>query len=242
MIATTCCWRAGNGWTSPLPQPDDRASLVIATADNGALDAAAASGADPLGEQPVGAERLVERSFGNVLQELDGRSPLGVFEDYLGELAVGLPANASLLPLLVSDPDDMTVPRTALQIHDDGTMTLSGDIAQGASARVLRSSASALTHAAEIAAKEARLDGDEFVLANSGFGRRLVLGEHVEDELDAVVGAFDVGTVVMGCWTYGAWLPTGDGEPRRNEVRDQSMTIATLRERGATNERPNDGS
>jgi hypothetical protein len=46
-----------------------------------------------------GIEREVTRSEENVLFEIDGRSALSLYKDYLGELAAGLPANALLFPL-----------------------------------------------------------------------------------------------------------------------------------------------
>jgi hypothetical protein len=47
------------------------------------------------GWDPFGPERLVTRSKGNVLFELDGRPALGLYKQYLGEHAKGLPATPS---------------------------------------------------------------------------------------------------------------------------------------------------
>ena len=44
------------------------------------------------GWDPFGPERLITRSEGNVLYELDGRPALELYKEYLGEMASGLPA------------------------------------------------------------------------------------------------------------------------------------------------------
>ncbi len=43
----------------------------------------------------VGPERIVTRSKGNELYELDGRPALELYKEYLGERASGLPATGS---------------------------------------------------------------------------------------------------------------------------------------------------
>jgi hypothetical protein len=53
------------------------------------------------GWDPFGPERLITRSRGNVLLELDGRPALGLYKQYLGEHAHGLPATGLLFPLSV---------------------------------------------------------------------------------------------------------------------------------------------
>jgi hypothetical protein len=178
----------------------------------------------------VGPERLVTRSFGNVLHELDGRPAAGVYEEYLGPLATELPASASLRPLQIRDLDDNLLCRTPLRVHDDGSLTMSGDVAQGTMATLLRSSADGLIHATAIAAKEARLNGDQLVLGLGGYGRRRALGTRIEEELEALVAAFDDDVndapAVVTSWTYGALSPTEHGV----DVHDQTMTITTLSE------------
>src|SRR5439155_9271156 len=51
------------------------------------------------GWDPFGPERLITRSKGNVLYELDGHSALDLYKKYLGEHAGDLPASGLLFPL-----------------------------------------------------------------------------------------------------------------------------------------------
>jgi hypothetical protein len=51
------------------------------------------------GWDPFGPERVVTRSQDNILYELDGKSALGLYKQYLGTHAAGLPATGLLFPL-----------------------------------------------------------------------------------------------------------------------------------------------
>src|SRR6202011_4808483 len=68
-----------------------------------------------------GPERLVTRSQGNVLVELDGRPALELYKEYLGELASGLPATGLLFPLALraNADDDKSLVRTILAVDED---------------------------------------------------------------------------------------------------------------------------
>jgi hypothetical protein len=181
-----------------------------------------------------GPERLVTRSYGNVLYELDGRPVLGLYHEYLGDKAADLPAAGLFFPLEVRDLDNRTTVRTVLQVNDqDGSMTFAGDIAQGASAQLMRASTDSLVHGAHLAAKQACLGGkEELAIAVSCVGRRMVLGERTDEELEAALEAFAPATAMVGFYAYGELSPT-DGV---SELHNQTMTITTLRERNTLDE------
>jgi hypothetical protein len=187
------------------------------------------------GWHPLGPERLVTGCIGRVVHHLDGRPPLAVYEDYLGPLADDLPASASMLPMSVRDLDDRTVLRSPVGIdRTRGTVTMAGDVSQGATAQLLRASVDGLLHGAELAAKAARIDTADadphLALAFSGVGRRMSLGARSDEEPDAVRRSIGAAASVVGCWTYGELGPDGDHRPARHDVHNQTMTITTLRE------------
>jgi hypothetical protein len=70
----------------------------------------------------LGPERVITRSEGNVLLELDGHPALELYKSYLGERAVGLPATALLFPLAVRASGGATArlsaPSWELMSHD----------------------------------------------------------------------------------------------------------------------------
>ena len=103
-----------------------------------------------------GPSRLVTRSKGNVLYELDGRPALVLYKDYLGDRASGLPATALLFPLALRKDlsDDAPVVRTILAV-DEATqsMTFAGDIPEGYMAQLVRANFDRLVDGAQNAAE-----------------------------------------------------------------------------------------
>src|SRR5207245_7653999 len=71
------------------------------------------------GWDSFGPERLITRSKGNVLYELDGHSALDLYKKYLGEHAGDLPASGLLFPLsLRTTEGERGVVRTILGINE----------------------------------------------------------------------------------------------------------------------------
>lgn len=192
-----------------------------------------------------GPERRVTRSEGNVLHELDGRPALALYRHYLGELAEGLPATALRFPLAVrEDGESEATVRTVLAVDDDAqTMTFAGDIPQGWRAQLMRSSVDRLVDGAATAggmcrtraAADARGGGaaaeagnDTLGVAVSCVGRRLVLGERTEEEIEATLRALGSETTLVGFYSYGEIAPDASGYC---DLHNQTMTVVTYRER-----------
>ncbi|MFN8021379.1 MAG: FIST N-terminal domain-containing protein [Acidimicrobiales bacterium] len=179
------------------------------------------------GWHPVGPERLVTSSHGNVVHEIDGAPPAELYREYLGALADEFVANGSMLPLEVRDLDDRRTLRSLRAVRDDGSIVVSGDVAQGASVRLLRASAADLLLDAELAGKAAWMDGPAAALVISSAGRRRVLGERADDEALAALGSMPAGMPSLAAWTYGALVHDGE----LTDVHDESICVVTLRER-----------
>ena len=144
------------------------------------------------GWDSFGPARRVTRSLGNVLFELDGESALALYKTYLGDHASALPGSALLFPLLLEDPSggDGLV-RTVLAVDEAaGSMTFAGDVPQGAQARLMKANFDLLVDGAcgSASASSRRLDGSraELAILISCVGRKLVLRQRVEEEVEAV--------------------------------------------------------
>jgi hypothetical protein len=105
------------------------------------------------GWDPFGPERLVTCSKANVLFELDGRPALGLYKQYLGEHAKGLPATGLLFPLSVRVKSGETaLVRTILAVDEQQqSMTFAGDVSEGAYARLTKATVDRLVGGGEIA-------------------------------------------------------------------------------------------
>ncbi|MEO0510354.1 MAG: FIST C-terminal domain-containing protein [Verrucomicrobiota bacterium] len=177
-----------------------------------------------------GPERVVTRSSGNVLFELDGQPALKLYKTYLGDQAEQLPASALRFPLCVQ-PDDgqSSVVRTILSIDEEhDSMTFAGDIPAGASVHFMRASYEDLIDGADAAAVQARKHDEELVMCVSCVGRRIVLGQRTEEELECVRETFGSFPVIAGFYSYGELAPTGDEQAC--QLHNQTMTITSFRE------------
>lgn len=179
-----------------------------------------------------GPERRVTRSKGNVLYELDGRPALALYKEYLGERAAGLPATGLLFPLALRKNAHETTPvvRTILAVDDAAqSMTFAGDIQQGHLAQLMRANFDRLVDgahgAAEMISKGA--EGDVLAIAISCVGRRLVLGERIEEEVEATLDELPEGTQQIGFYSYGEISPYVDGG---SDLHNQTMTLTTISE------------
>lgn len=185
------------------------------------------------GWQPFGPERIVTRSSGSVLHDLDGRSALALYEDCLGDHAGGLPGSGLLFPLAVrTDDPTRAVVRAVMGIdRERRTMTFGGDIPEGAYARLMRASTDKLVGGAGDAAAECASQlaaPPDFALLISCVGRRLLMKQRVEEELEAARDVFGASTRLAGFYSYGEIAPFSAGEP--SQLHNQTMTITGFSE------------
>lgn len=181
-----------------------------------------------------GPERIVTRSEANVLFELDGKPALPLYKEYLGERAAGLPGTALLFPLSVwsEGSADSKLVRTILGV-DEATESIvfAGDIPQGWRARLMRANFDRLIQGAEASALMTRRSEDSgapcLSIAISCVGRRMVLGERTEEELESVLGVLPSGTKQVGFYSYGELSPFANGACM---LQNQTMTLTTIAE------------
>jgi hypothetical protein len=186
------------------------------------------------GWDPFGPERRITRSEGNVLFELDGQPALALYERYLAEHAAGLPASGLLFPLTVrAERDDLGVVRTILAVdRERGSLTFAGDVPQGHFARLMRANFDRLVDGASGAARTSHdaLGGGaaELAILISCVGRKLVLKQRVEEEVEGAQRVLGSGVVMTGFYSYGEISPFTPGA--RCELHNQTMSITTLAE------------
>ncbi|MEM7181962.1 MAG: FIST N-terminal domain-containing protein [Spirochaetota bacterium] len=185
------------------------------------------------GWDPFGPERLITKSKQNVLYELDGKSALELYKKYLGPEAEQLPSSALLFPLsikLANNPDPIV--RTILTIDEkEQSMTFAGDMPEGVYARLMRANFDRLIDAASFAANKSlnQLQGPpELALLISCVGRKLVLGQRVDEEVESIENLFGKRTYLTGFYSYGEISPMV--RSGTCELHNQTMTITTLSE------------
>jgi hypothetical protein len=186
------------------------------------------------GWDTFGPERLITRSRSNVLYELDGRSALDLYKQYLGEHAAGLPATALLFPLaLRGEQEGYRVVRTVLGIDEkEQSMIFAGDMPEGTYARLMKANFDRLIEGAGDAARSGLKRLGEFTpdvaVLISCVGRKLVLKQRVEEEVECVREVLGPGPVLTGFYSYGEICP--HGAVAQCELHNQTMTITAFAE------------
>jgi hypothetical protein len=186
------------------------------------------------GWDPFGPERVITRSQGNVLFELDGQSALGIYKKYLGEHAQGLPAAGLLFPLSIrTRTGEEGIVRTILAVSEEHqSMTFAGDIPQGAYARFMKANFERLIDGSQGAAiASAGAMGSvpaELAVLVSCVGRKLVLKQRIEEEVEAVCDILGKRTCLAGFYSYGEISPFMVGA--KSALHNQTMTITTMAE------------
>ncbi len=185
------------------------------------------------GWDPFGPERIITKSDGNILYEVDNRSALDLYKQYLGEHAEGLPATGLLFPLSLRKGKGEMV-RTILAINEqEQSMTFAGDVPEGSYARLMKANFDRLIDGATLTAKNTQhtpiLSSPELAILISCVGRKLVLKQRVEEEVEAVQDILGENTVMTGFYSYGEISPFASGEGCT--LHNQTMTITTLSEK-----------
>jgi len=187
------------------------------------------------GWEPFGPARKVTRSNGNVLHELDGEPALDIYRRYLGEHATALPASGLLFPFAMLGEDHSAVGliRTILGIDEaSGSLILAGEIDPDGYLRLMHASTDKLVNGAESAA-EASLgkfqgSGDSVAILVSCVGRKLVMGDRVDEEVEAVGKVLGSTCAITGFYSYGEISPFTPGGTCK--LHNQTMTITCLSE------------
>lgn len=187
------------------------------------------------GWEPFGPVRRVTKSVNNVLYELDGEPALAIYKKYLGDKAKDLPGAGLLYPfaILKENQDTSGTIRTILAVNEaDQSVTLAGDIPMNGIVRLMHANNDKLVDGAKNAAEQATSkvtsqDQNALGILISCVGRKLVMGEDTDDELDAVKEVFGK-MMTTGFYSYGEICETGFSECK---LHNQTMTITYISEK-----------
>ena len=186
------------------------------------------------GWTPFGPERIVTKSDGNILHELDNKPALDLYKTYLGEeKSKQLPSAALMYPLNVQvEQEKHSFVRTVLNIDEDtNTMTLAGDIPQNSKVQLMMTNVDHIANSTEIAAREAinsRKKAPELAILMSCIGRKLVLDQRVEEEVEEIVEVIGDEVTVAGFYSYGEIAPFYG--LMSCQLHNQTMTITLISE------------
>lgn len=148
-------------------------------------------------------------------------------------LAKDLPGSGLRFPLSIRlTEQDEPVIRTLLAVDAAAqSLTFAGDVPQGGFCRLMKTEIDALIDGSGVAATAAKFSTDGrpgLCLIVSCVGRRLVMGQLTEEELDIVRERLGPTYAITGFYSYGELAPFADVIGCR--LHNQTMTLTTLSE------------
>lgn len=185
------------------------------------------------GWREFGSDRMITKSQGNVLHELDHQPALDLYKTYLGEFADDLPNSGMRFPLSIRrQGGEPEVIRTLLAIDEKNkSITFAGDVPEGYLARLMKPDVDMLIDGAKLAAQQITQvpGGQALGLVVSCMGRKIVMSQLVEEELDALEAVLGDQVELTGFYSYGEIAPFAN---RRDQcqLHNQTMTLTAIYE------------
>lgn len=185
------------------------------------------------GWSTFGPERIITKSEANILYEIDDQPALDLYKKYLGDKANRLPEASLLYPLNVTPKGKkQPVVRTILGIDNENqSMTLAGDVPINSRVQLMMASVDAIAEGANEAAKLAmknRKTPPQLALLVSCVGRKLVMNQRVEEEIERVQEVVGEQTAITGFYSYGEMAPFSNHT--FCDLHNQTMTLTLISE------------
>ncbi len=185
------------------------------------------------GWRQFGPTRTITKSKKNVLYEIDGENALDLYKTYLGVYADKLPGSALLFPLSIKENNSEEIVRTILNVDAvNKTMTFAGNVSEGAKVRLMKTTLDNIVDAASEASDQCKSSGesknDTLAILISCVGRKIILGNRIDEEFDAVRESLGVDVILSGFYSYGEIAPFTPF--MKCQLHNQTIAITTMYE------------
>jgi len=166
------------------------------------------------GATPLGAERTITKSNKNVLYEVDGKSAISFYEEFLGDKIYKTDHLLIQYPIAMSKDykvQENELIRTPFGLDaENKTITFTGEVPEGSKIRMMMAATDNLLEGANNAAKalashhKLSADKDCLVIPVSCLTRKLVMGEFTDEEVETIRESFQSQKcVVNGFYAFG---------------------------------------
>jgi hypothetical protein len=138
-----------------------------------------------------------------------------------------------LFPLSIrANGGNISLVRTILSVNEkDKSLTFAGNMPEGDYARLMKANFDRLIEGASTAAQNSmsKITGQpDLAILISCVGRKLVLDQRIEEEIEEVRTIYGSKTAITGFYSYGEISPSFNF--LKCELHNQTMTITTLTE------------
>jgi len=186
------------------------------------------------GWDEFGVLRKITKSKNNIVYEIDDQPALELYKKYLGEYAKDLPGSGLRFPFSVRsvEDDEHSVIRTVLGVDEESqSLIFAGDVPEGYMARLMKTNIDGLIDGSEIAAKRIEKSNTKNALGLviSCVGRRIVLNQLTDEELESISDTLGENVQLVGFYSYGELAPFSD-ELMSCQLHNQTMTLTVIYE------------
>ena len=185
------------------------------------------------GWDEYGDEMVLTRGEGRIIHELDGKPALGLYKDFLGEDAEGLPGSSLWYPLSVSPyGKEENLVRNVYSVDEvNQTLSLGEAVKEGSKIRFMRAVFDDLLTGVDQTAKTAggMLDQKvDLAIVVSCIARKLLFGPTIHQEIASIRQHIGQEAGLIGFYSYGEICPVSRSFAQLNH---QMLTITVFSEK-----------
>ncbi len=199
------------------------------------------------GWDPFGPDRLITKSKDNVLYEFDGRSALNLYRQYLGQYARSLEASGFFFPqspdlldsglmfplaVRIGDSQNRVIRAIIGMNEEEQSLIFGGSVPERSYARMMRGRIEHLIDGVRAAGTSSTRNLDssapQLSILVSCTGRRYVLKQRTEEEVEAVSAVLGDQAVLTGFYSMGEIAPIVAGG--QAELHNETMIVTTFAE------------
>lgn len=168
---------------------------------------------------PVGLPKTVTKSHGAIVEEIDNKPAVSIYEEYFGKKAEELRAEplaimAITYPLGISvEGSEELLIRDPITVDDKGAITCAAEIPEGSEVRLMIGNKDEAISAAKDAAQKAlsQLNGapPKAVIIFNCIARNKLFGNDASEEIRAIQSIMGAEVPLIGFYTYGEQAPIG---------------------------------
>lgn len=185
------------------------------------------------GWSEFGTDRIITKSKENIVYEIDHEPALDLYKRYLGEYAKELPSSGLRFPLSIKEnQNDPEIIRTLLSVDEnEKSITFAANVPQGYIARLMKPEIDILIDAASKVAKGIPRANEKSALGLvvSCIGRKIILDQLVEEELEAIENILGINVHLTGFYSYGEIAPFLENK-LNCQLHNQTMTLTAIYE------------
>jgi len=193
------------------------------------------------GWQPLGRPLFVTKSAGNIVNQIDGKSAVRIYEEYFDksfeEIKKSIAGMSILYPLGIFLPyEEEYLLRNITRVDNDGSLICQGDIAQGSQIRLMMGTKDSALQSARQAAAQAKnsIRGGSLLgaLIFDSVSRSQLLGSKVNEEINTIKKILGDDTPFIGVGTFGEQAPLKSLEYRgESHFHNETVEVITIGKR-----------